>query len=148
MRGFSFRRLPEWIARAMSSLPVPVSPVMRTPVSVSATLRTLSKDGGQGRALPDDLLKVVNGFDFFLQVQVLLLEPGLLLLHKHAFRDVHDHGARVLPVRLRLGPPLHPDWAAVVLAAKFQDDSAGVRPPAHGGQGLAGAPLGVGRVRH
>src|SRR5215470_6863926 len=27
----------------MSSLPVPVSPVMRTPVSVSATLRTLSR---------------------------------------------------------------------------------------------------------
>src|SRR5262249_16848092 len=106
------------------------------------------EDGGQGRALPDDLLKVMNGFDFFLQVQILLLDPALLRLHEHAFRDVHDHGARVLPIRLRLGPPLHPDRAAVVLAAEFQDDSAGVRAPADGRQGLAGAPLGVGRVRH
>ncbi len=38
------------------------------------------EDGRQGRALPDDLLEVVNRLDLFLQVQVLLLEAGLLLL--------------------------------------------------------------------
>ena len=40
--GLSLRLLAEWMARAISSLPVPVSPVISTEASVGATLRTLS----------------------------------------------------------------------------------------------------------
>ena len=40
--GLAARRLWEWIARAISSLPVPVSPVMSTVASVGATRLTLS----------------------------------------------------------------------------------------------------------
>ena len=50
----------------------------------------------------------------------LLLQIELLALHQHALGDVDDHGARVLPVRLGLAPPLHPDRLAVVFAAKLQ----------------------------
>ena len=41
-----------WIARAMSSLPVPVSPVMRTVESVGATFVTLRKHGPKGARGP------------------------------------------------------------------------------------------------
>ena len=40
--GLSRRWLAEWIARAISSLPVPVSPWIKTVASVGATRRTLS----------------------------------------------------------------------------------------------------------
>ena len=40
--GLAARRLWEWIARAISSLPVPVSPVISTVASVGATRLTLS----------------------------------------------------------------------------------------------------------
>jgi hypothetical protein len=62
-----------------------------------------------------------------LQVQVLLLEPGLLLLYKHPFGNVQDHGARVLPVRLGLGIPLNSDGTAVVFAAEFDHEAACAR---------------------
>ena len=38
MNGLSWRELPSWSAVAISSLPVPLSPVMRTVEGVSATL--------------------------------------------------------------------------------------------------------------
>ena len=41
--GLSRRGLRLWIARAMSSLPVPLSPVMRIETSVAATRFTVSK---------------------------------------------------------------------------------------------------------
>ena len=42
MNGLSARLLVEWTARAISSFPVPVSPVMSTVASVGATRRTSS----------------------------------------------------------------------------------------------------------
>jgi hypothetical protein len=39
-KGRSLRRLLKWIARAISSVPVPLSPVMRTVLTVGATLPT------------------------------------------------------------------------------------------------------------
>ena len=44
-RGCCARRLPAWMARATSSLPVPVSPVMRTGVSLREAARARSRTG-------------------------------------------------------------------------------------------------------
>src|SRR3989304_3530824 len=43
MKGLFFLTLWEWIAMAMSSFPVPLSPAMRTETSVVATLLTVVK---------------------------------------------------------------------------------------------------------
>ena len=42
MKGCSFRALCRWMARAISSLPVPVSPVMSTVVIAGETFRMIS----------------------------------------------------------------------------------------------------------
>jgi len=42
MKGRSARGLAAWMARATSSLPVPLSPMMRMVASVTATFRTRS----------------------------------------------------------------------------------------------------------
>ena len=74
--GLAARRLVEWIARAISSLP-------------GAGL-AVDQDGGVGRRHPadlvehrhqrgdsaDDLLEIVDRLDLFLEVEVLLLEPA------------------------------------------------------------------------
>ena len=56
--------------------------------------------GQQRRTLADDLLEVVDRLDLFLQVEVLLLEPGLFLLREHAVGDVHNPAR---PARCRQG---------------------------------------------
>ena len=43
MNGFSARGLRSWIARATNSLPVPLSPVMRTVDCTSATVSIIWK---------------------------------------------------------------------------------------------------------
>jgi len=43
MKGLYFRELLVWMALATSSLPVPVSPLMKTVALVSATVRIISK---------------------------------------------------------------------------------------------------------
>jgi hypothetical protein len=52
MKGPSLRRLPRCSARAMSSLPVPLSPVTSTVASVSATWFTRSNRSCMGPLLP------------------------------------------------------------------------------------------------
>ena len=52
MNGLSARLLVEWTARAISSFPVPVSPVMSTEASVGATRRTSSSTAQSAGLLP------------------------------------------------------------------------------------------------
>ena len=88
------------MARAISSLPVPVSPVMRTVESIGATLATRDSTGAHGGRRADDFLEHRGPIDFFSQRDVFMLEPlfqnvdlfqgfterscGMV-----AFRDVH-----------------------------------------------------------
>ena len=51
-KGLSRRPLRRWMARAMSDLPVPLSPVIRTVALVSATLSTISKTRFMRWSLP------------------------------------------------------------------------------------------------
>ena len=62
------------MARATSSLPVPVSPVISTVVSVAATLSTRREGLAQGRRGADDLLEHGALVDLLAQGQVLGLE--------------------------------------------------------------------------
>ncbi len=112
------------MARAISSLPVPVSPLISTEVSVGATRRTLSSTAVRAGLRPDDFLEVARRLDLFLQVQVLLLQARSLPLRQDAVGDIDDHRPRVLAVRLGTRPELHPYRPAVVLAAKLQLDKA------------------------
>ena len=148
MSGLSFRRLLEWIARAIEFLARPRLARDEDGGIGRRDPPDVIEHGRQARASPDDLLEIVDALDLFLQVQVLLFEAGLFLFHQYAIGDVHDHGARVFPVRLRPGIPLHPDRAAVVLAPEFNHDAACVRALANRQEGLANASLVLGRVRH
>ena len=71
------RGLRSWMARAISSLPVPVSPWISTVESVGATVSTCFSTCLQRRALADDLLEVVLGADLLFQVELLLLSLSL-----------------------------------------------------------------------
>ena len=88
-----------WIARAMSSLPVPVSPQIMTVESVGATVSTSLSDLLQRRALADDLLEVV--LELALEVELLardLVLEGLDLAEgkcvldggRDLVRDLHE----------------------------------------------------------
>src|SRR5216683_8143847 len=68
------------MARATSSLPVPVSPVIRTLESVGATLDTRESTVCRGGRGSHDLLKHRYPSDFFAQRNVLILESLLSLL--------------------------------------------------------------------
>src|SRR5207245_7483352 len=70
----------------------------------------------QGRALADDLLEVVNRFDFFLEVDVLGGEASLFLFHQDTVGDVQEHGSRVFAAALRFRPVFDPVRFAVVFA--------------------------------
>jgi hypothetical protein len=72
--------------------------------------------------------EVVFAADFFPQLGVLSQKMDLLLLHQHAVRDVEENGARVIPGRGGLGPPLDPHRLANVFAAKFENDAARLGP--------------------
>ena len=72
----------------------------------------------------------------------------MFLLGENALCDVHKHRARELPARIGLRPPLNPDRLAVVLAAQFEYDAAGVRAFANGGERVADAPLGIRCIGH
>src|SRR3984957_5859429 len=64
----SLRRLRSWMARAISSLPVPVSPSSSTVESLGATVSTSS------RAVANDVLEVHLAADFFFEVELFLGE--------------------------------------------------------------------------
>ena len=67
----------------------PVSPVISTVASVGGDAADLVEHGQQRGAAADDLLEVVDRLDLFLEVEVLLLEPGAFGLGEHAVGDVH-----------------------------------------------------------
>ncbi len=77
------------MARATSSLPVPVSPVIRTLESVGATLEMRESTLFKGRGTSDNLLEHRCFVDFFAQRNVLFLEP---LLGKLAIVDIGPGG--------------------------------------------------------
>src|SRR6202021_3995382 len=87
-------------------------------------------------------------FQFLSKIRVLSREPRLLSFQKHPFGDVNEHGARIVAFTRGSRPPLDPDWAAVVLAAQFDDDSLTIRSRGEKPQSLFQAPLRGGIVRH
>ena len=89
-----FRGLRSCRARAMSSLPVPVSPRMSTVETVGATVSTCFSTRRRAALSPDDLPKVVLGAGLLLQVSVLLGElvlEVLNLLEGQGVLDGHGH---------------------------------------------------------
>src|SRR5256884_5702779 len=70
-KGCDDRADPLWMARATSSFPVPVSPVMRTVESVGATLAT--RESTACRAGDEPTISSNIDIDFFPQ---LLISPG------------------------------------------------------------------------
>ena len=102
----------------------------------------------QGGTAADDFAEVVLAADFFLEIDVLRFEPRLLLLHQHALGDVDEHRAREGAAGVGSRPPLNPERFAVVLAAQFQHDAAGVDALADGLEGFAQSALRVRRIGH
>ena len=74
----SARRLLQWSARATISLPVPLSPVIRTVLSVSATRSTTLEHAAQRLARADQVLEVVAALELALEQAVLGLEAAVL----------------------------------------------------------------------
>ena len=72
------RRLLVWIARATSSLPVPLSPVISTGMSLAATCRAVCTTLPHGRGAADDALEPAGLVDLLLKHLVLPLQRGLL----------------------------------------------------------------------
>ncbi len=97
--GRSLRGLRAWIARATSSLPVPVSPRISTVASVGATSSTFSRASRERAALPDDLLEVVDGLDLVLEVVVLAVQLAQLFLRALALLDVAQDQREERPAR-------------------------------------------------
>ena len=104
----ALRPLRLWIARAISSLPVPVSPWMSTVESVGATISTCWSTCCSARALADDLLEVVVRPDLLFEVELLraqlLLELGDLLVREAVLdgdRDLLRHLAEQLDFFVR-----------------------------------------------
>ena len=64
-----------WMARATSSLPVPVSPVMSTVESLRATLETRESTALQSSRCSNNLFEHRGLIDFFAQCDVLVLQP-------------------------------------------------------------------------
>src|SRR5574340_1165846 len=102
-------------------------------------------DGARGA---DNLVEVVFGLDFLLQVDVRRLQTSLLLFHEHVFGNVDEHRPRVGAAWIGLGPPLNPERLAVVLAPQFEHDAAGVGPAADGRERFFETALSIRRIRH
>ena len=86
----SCRRLLAWIARAASSLPVPLSPVIRTVESVEATFSIRSKTSCIGRLLPIMFSKLVSVPERLLEEHVFLAEPPVLEAVGHEDLELLD----------------------------------------------------------
>ena len=69
------RGLASWIARAISSLPVPDSPVISTVASVGATSSTWRRIFWMAALRADDAVVIALDPDFLLQIGVLQLQP-------------------------------------------------------------------------
>src|SRR5436190_20739852 len=74
MKLAPLRELMRWIARAISSLPVPVSPRMRTQASLGATVLACVNTCFNAGLSTHDFFKVQFGADFILQVEFLFLQ--------------------------------------------------------------------------
>jgi hypothetical protein len=78
MKGVADRRLWAWIARAISSLPVPDSPEMKTLASVGATRETTENTFWMDSAGADDVLEAVVPLELVAQLHVVARELHLL----------------------------------------------------------------------
>ena len=78
-KGAPLRAERAWIARATSSLPVPLSPVMSTVVLKSAILEMVRKMSSISRALGEDRLELVLLLDLLLERAVLAAQRLALL---------------------------------------------------------------------
>ena len=78
-----------WIARATSSFPVPVSPVISTVESVGATLDTCASTRSDRRRDADDFLEHRGLVDLFPKREVLFAHP---VFHLLAIVDVGRRG--------------------------------------------------------
>ncbi len=96
--------------------------------------------------MPDDLLEVMNRFDFLPEVNVFCGEAGPLAFHEDTVGDVEEHGSRVFAAGLRLGPDFDPDRFAVIFAAQLDNNTPGLLAADLDGELLAGQALGVGPV--
>lgn len=65
------------------------------------------------------------------------------MLDSYKIRDVDEHGAREGSAGIRLRPPLDPNWFAVVVSTKFQDETARIDAAADGTESLIDALLGL-----
>ena len=72
--GLSRRWLLKWMARATSSLPVPLSPVIMAVAGLSAIFRMVSKTSTIRGALADDVLEAVLGLELLSEVEVLVAQ--------------------------------------------------------------------------
>ena len=79
--GFALRRLMSWIARASSSLPVPVSPVISTVASVGATRLACASIFSTASLSPTMPIVPVVPPELLAQVDVLHLQPVAEPLH-------------------------------------------------------------------
>ncbi len=77
-KGLEARGLFLWMARATSSLPVPVSPVIRTVAPVGATRAINSRTALHGRARAVDLGGALQANHRVLQEDVLTSQPCAL----------------------------------------------------------------------
>ena len=96
------RGLRRWMARASSSLPVPVSPWISTVASVGATVSICFSTWRRPRALAHDVLKSVLEIDLLLEILLLLAKAvaqlrnlakdhGIVHRHGHLVGDLHQH---------------------------------------------------------
>jgi hypothetical protein len=87
-----------WMARAISSLPLPVSPVISTVESVAATLSTSVSTRRKRRRRPDDLLEHRRTVDLFAQRDVLVANSifGTFAIVDVGGRGIPPHNAAVV----------------------------------------------------
>ena len=74
IKAWPARCEPLWMARAISSLPVPVSPVISTVESVGATFTMLRKDSFQGGRGSHDLFKHEDLINLLPQDHILVMK--------------------------------------------------------------------------
>ena len=112
MSGRSRRGLPWCIARAISSLPVPVSPVSSTVVSTGATCCTFRSTARSAGLSPDDTFEPPLLGDLFLEICVLHHEPVAIPLDLPVQLGVPDREPRLIGKDAEQGELLGRDPAA------------------------------------
>ena len=113
-----------WTARAMSSLPVPVSPVMSTVESVGRHFGDPRKDRLQRLGGTDNFLEHLSAVDLISQRQVfpieLILERSDLCFGLFLFTQIEGEGDAVSPALLEQCGSNQDGHSAAIFADKFR----------------------------